>query len=306
MSVPLRHDLLLEWVSERGEGSWPKLREAHTWLRAESEVEPWETASLIARQMSALGHLELDWRRSRWAACPPMLTLLPSAGAHALLTGGRTRELLDRLAAAKEERGDIFCLDPIEQALAPSALLIACDDERAMRDLASSLGIASSYSVASQLAGVLPDLDSYLHQAATTPAPSGYGVQMLGLERLDWSDVEDDRDQGLYRYEAPAGRRFRYVDGSGTSHEVDLAIGTYAALRESPGRGWLKWFRKSLNGDLEVRLRAPLPTLHARAAALCSGLAPMHRGSCLVYVNVPKAIALALARSLAQELTVVD
>jgi hypothetical protein len=298
-------DLLLEWVSERGEGSWSSFREAYDWLQAGEDLAPWETASLIARQMSALGHLEIDWRRSRWAASPPILTLLPSAGAHALLTGGRTRELVERLAAVREEREDIYCLEPIEQALAPNALLIACDDERSMRDLAGSLEIGASYSVAGQLAAVLPRLDSYLPGTEVAAAPAGYGVQLLDLERLDWHDVEDEHEPGLYRHQAPDGRRFRFLDGARVSHEVDLSIGAYAALRLVASEGWLKWFRRSLNGDLEVRIGAPLPTLHARAAALCSGLAPRRSGNCLVYVNVPEEIAALIADSLGQKLTVV-
>jgi hypothetical protein len=298
-------DLLLEWVSERGEGSWSAFRAAYDWLQAGEDLEPWETASVIARQMSALGHLEIDWRRSRWAASPPMLTLLPSAGAHALLTGGRTRRLEELLGVVREAREDIYCLEPIEQALAPSALLIACDDERSMRDLASSLGIGASYSVAGQLAAVLPSLDSYLPGTEVAPAPAGYGVQLLGLERLEWEDVEDEHEPGLYRHQAPDGRRFRFLDESHVSHEVDLSIGAYAALRLTGTEGWLKWFRRSLNGDLEVRLGAPLPTLHARAAALCSGFAPRRSGNCLVYVNVPEKIATAIAASLEQKLTVV-
>jgi hypothetical protein len=300
------HDLLLEWVSERGEGSWTSFRDAYAWLEADSDLKPWETASLLARQMSALAHLEIDWKRSRWAACPPVLTLLPSAGAHGLLTGGRTRELTDRLAVEQERRDDIFCLEPISQSLAPSALLIACEDERAMRRLAEALGIQATYSVASRLAAVLPSLDSYIALARSTPAPFDYGVQALSVDQLGWSDVESDRAPGLYRYQTPAGRKFRYVNHEGTSHEVDLAIGTFAALRAAGQASRLKWFRQPLNGDLEVPLSAPLPTLHARAAALCSGLAPDRRGRSLVYMNVPEEIAHAIAQSLEQQLRIVD
>jgi hypothetical protein len=304
--VSSRKDLLLEWVSERGAGSWTQLRDAHTWLESESELAPWETASLIARQMSALGHIEIDWRSSRWAASPPVLTLLPSAGAHALLTGGRTRELSDRLAAELDERSDVYGLDPIEQALAPSAVLIACQDERAMRSLATSLEVASSYSVASQLVAVLPTLGSYLGLAGSTPAPMGYGVQALEPRELTWIDVEEDSEPGLYRYQAPEGRKFRLIGKDGESFDVDLAIGTFAALAAAGERTRLKWFRSSLNGELEAPLRAPLPTLHARAVALCSGFAPERRGRSLIYVNVPEEIARAIAVSLGQELTVVQ
>jgi hypothetical protein len=299
-------DLLLEWVSERGSGSWSQFRDVHAWLQSGSEPARWETASMIARQMSALGHIEVDWRSSSWAASPPVLTLLPAAGAHALLTGARTRELSNRLGEELDDRGDAFLLDPIAQALAPSALLIACEDERAMQSIAARLGIKASYSAASQLAAILPRLASYLDLASSTPAPKGYGVQALDPGDLSWNDVEEDRVAGLYRYQAPEGQKFRLVDAGGASFAVDLAVGTFVALASAGERQRLKWFRSSLNGDLEAPLRAPLPTLHARALALCSGLAPERRGRALVYINVPEEIGRAVAASLGQELKVVD
>jgi hypothetical protein len=299
-------DLLLEWASERGSGSWAQFREAHAWVEAGRDREPWQTASLVAAQMSALGHVEIDWRSSRWAAAPPVITLLPSAGAHALLTGGRTRELRDRLAAELEDRGDLFLLDPVEQELAPSALLIACEDERSMRSLAAALGIDASFSVASRIARILPSLGSYLELAGTTPAPYGFGVEMLDLEGFRWEDVEEDRRPGLYRYQAPDGRRFRLVDAQGGRFDVDFAVGVYAALATANEDRRLKWFRNSLNGELQIPLRAPLPTLHARALALCSGFAPSRRAQTLVYANVPEEIAEAVASSLGQRLEIVE
>lgn len=300
------HDLLLEWVSERGSGAWQAFRDAHAWIRPDVDRQPWETASFAVRQLSALGHIEVDWRASIWAAPPPLLTVLPSAGAHALLTGGRTRELSDRLAEQLEGRGDLFGLPPIEQPLAPSALLIACEDERSVRSLASSLGIGFSHSVSSQLAEILPPLDSYLALARSAPAPKGYGIQAFEAGELQWVDVEDDDDPGLYRYQSPAGLAFRLIDGEGVDFAVDLAIGVYACLSRSGHSRRLRWFRNSLNGELEVPLRAPLPTLQARAAVLCSGLAPQRRGRTLVYVNVPERVARSIAVSLAQELTMVE
>jgi hypothetical protein len=303
--VSVKKDLLLEWASERGAGTWTQFRDAHAWVESDSGRAAWETPSLVARQMSALGHIELDWRQSTWAAAPPVLTLLPSAGAHALLTGGRTRELRDRLAAALDKRNDVFGLDPVEQPLAPSTILIACEDERAMQALAIELEIESTYSVATQLADILPPLDSYLALAGSTPAPRGYGVQALNLSDLNWDDVEEDRQPGLYRYQAPDGRKFRLVDERESVFDVDLAVGAFAAFATAGKTTRLKWFRDSLNGEFQAPLRVPLPTLHARALALCSGFAPERRGRSLVYLNVPEEIARLVARSLGQVLQVV-
>lgn len=303
---PTSQDLLLEWLSERGSGNWQRFRDAYAWLGSEVKREPWETASFAARQFSALGHIEIDWSNARWSAAPPVLTILPSAGAHALLTGGRTRELSDRLRAELDGREDAYPLEPIPQELAPSAVMIASEDERAVQRLATGLGVAYSYSVSSQLAALLPPLDSYLGLARTTPAPKGYGVQALAGTDLTWVDVEDDLDPGLYRYMAPAGYTFRFFDAEERAFAVDLALGVYAELRRTAEVRRLKWFRASVNGELEVPLRASLPTLHARAATLCSGLAPQRRGRSLVYLNVPEDIAQAIARALGQSLQVVE
>jgi hypothetical protein len=235
-----------------------------------------------------------------------VLTILPSAGAHALLTGGRTRTLLDRLAETLDRRSDLYGLPPIEQPFAPSALLIASEDERSVKSLAEEIGASFSHSVASQLAAILPSIDSYLGLARSTPAPKDYGVQLLDPVELAWADVEDDTEPGFYRYQAPAGFNFRLLDAEGNTFDLDLAIGVYAALVLSGQRSRVRWFRSSLNGELEVPLRAPLPTLHARAATLCSGLAPQQRGRSLVFVNVPESIARAISGSLGQDLSVVD
>jgi hypothetical protein len=299
-------DLLLEWMSERGSGRWQHFREAHAWVAAEADREPWETASFTARQMSALGHIEIDWSASSWSAAPPVLTILPSAGAHALLTGGRTRQLSDRLEEELDRRVDVYGLPPIEQPFAPSALLIASDDERAVQSLAHDLGVEFSHSVSAQLAKALPPLDSYLGLARSMPAPKGYGVQVLDTAELTWVDVEDDCEPGLYRYQAPVGFSFRLIDVEERTFAVDLSVGVYAELARSCEAGRLKWFRSSLNGELEAPLRAPLPTLHARAATLCSGLAPQRRGRSLVYLNVPEDVAQAIAQSLGQSLKVIE
>ena len=299
-------DLMLEWLSERGEGSWGSFRDAFAWLRVGASLATWDTASFAARQMSSLGHLEIDWVASRWAASPPVLTLLPSAGAHALLTGGRTRELSDRLTATLDRRSDVYGLDPIEQDRAPSARLIACEDETSVRSLASELEVEFSHSVSERIAAILPSLSSYLELTRSMPAPRGYGIQRLDEETLDWSDVEEDGDRGLYRYQAPAGPEFRLLRDGGLTSKVDLSVGVYGALAGAGQKERLKWFRSSVNGDLEVPLRAPLPTLHARAACLCSGMAPQRRGKTLVYVNVPHHVAQALGRSLDQSIRIIE
>ena len=222
-------DLLLEWASERGTGSWQQFRDAHDWIAEAYPGDSWRpTSGFTARRLTTLGHIEIDWQHGLWAVAPPLLTILPAAGAHALLTGARTRALMDRLA---EETVHDPCLYVTQSAqrLAPHAILIACEDETNIESLAQRLGIGYEFSVSDRLSAVLPGLRSYLALAATTPAPRDYGVARLDLQALSWMDAEDDRGPGLYRYDAFGRPTFRLVDGD-EIYALDWAIGAWSAL----------------------------------------------------------------------------
>ena len=149
------NDLLLEWASERGRGNWQRFRDAHDWAHPPAARPAWRGAGFTVRQMSALGHIEIDWQAGFWAAAPPVLTLLPSAGGHALLTGGRTRALIDRLDAELRKRGDLYGLDPYAQEVAPSAILIASGDEEAIQSLADALGVSYVHSASARRKSVV-------------------------------------------------------------------------------------------------------------------------------------------------------
>jgi hypothetical protein len=301
----MSHDLLLEWISERGEGSWTQLRHAHDWLFAGRHRPAFQTPAFTVGLLSTLGHLEMDWIAQRWAGAPPVITLLPSAGAHALLTGARTRTLMQRLEQELADDHHLYPLPPLEQRLAPSAVLIPCEEAEHIEALAARLEIPYQHSVSERLSELLPTLDGYLELARSAPPPRGYGFQALDPFTLGWRDQDDEDSPGLYRYEGYGGFIYQLRDQGGASYRVDMPLGVYAELRRL-GDSRLKWFRHSVNGQLTVPLTAPLPALHARAAALCSGLAPMRRGKTLVYVNVPEHVASRVARSLGQTLQIVD
>ena len=296
----MNNDLLLEWVSERGTGSWKQFRGAQEWiLNADHDAFRRPSPGFSARMLSTLGHLEIDWKDARWAAAPPVLTILPAAGAHALLTGARTRALMDRLSDASDSPH--LYLSPLKQRLAPTAMLIACEDETDIEALALTLSIAYEYSVSERLSNLLPELDSYLALADAMPAARGYGVVQLDLVTLKWVDVESDRDPGLYCYDAYGRPVYRLVVRPEEIYEVDWAIGAWAALSRW-GENRLDYREDAVNGTLVVPMGAPLPTLHARTAALCSGLAPGAIEGTLWYRNVPRHIAERIARALDQTL----
>lgn len=300
----MRHDLLLEWASERSGGSWQQFRDAHEWLFADLPPRGWRpTPSWSARTLTTLGHIEIDWQAAKWMASAPVLTLLPSAGAHALLTGGRTRALRDRLnPAIWDEASDVYLVEH-EQRNAPTALLVAGEDETAIEALAARLGIAYEVSVSDRLSRLLPGLDSYLALSRSTPAAAGYGVERFDVERLEWATCESDREPAFYRYDVVGRPAFRLLDSDGAVYDLDLATGIYAALARW-GENELRYQPDSVNGTLVVPFGAPLPSLQARTAALCSGLAPASIAGALCYWNVPRQIADRITRSLDQTLIV--
>ena len=98
---------------------------------------------------------------------------------------------------------------------------------------------------------------------------------------------------------------YRYIGPTGGTHRMDQDLSVYALLRDH-GRAVLRWEGDSVNGTLAVLQGAALPQLHARVAALCTGLAPSFdaRDRCWRYLNVPLDIAERIARSLGQVLQV--
>jgi hypothetical protein len=293
----MNHELLLQWVSERGSGSWNDFREAFRWAEPDARTGG---AHSCMRALTTLAHVEIDWDSGAWAAAPAVVTLLPSAGGHGLLAGARTGRLRALLEDGLDEVPHVFAFFR-EQEGAPDVCFIACDSEDDLSQLAIQLGIPFEHSVANRLASLLPSIDAMLAERGSTP-----GVPDLGVERFDvladrWRPVERDIEPGLYRYEH-RGRELRWIDEERRPYRVDFALGAYCELRRLQKSDILHWMQAQVNGTLSVPLRAPLPVLHARAATMCSGVAPQRHAAVLRYENVPRRIAEAIASSLDQQL----
>jgi hypothetical protein len=249
-----------------------------------------------------LGHLEVDWKDGVWAAAPPVLTLLPRAGAHAIVTGARTRALSSALEGAADSEGEFFC-ERHTQEWGPDAQFVAGPDETSLEALAETLGIIYEPCISDRLAQLLPSLDSFIALSRSTPAARGYGVRRLHVRTLYFDTTDDDSGPGLYEYGVNRRRVYRWQDGSGAVYALDLPTAIYAELRRE-GRNELRYTRDNINGTLTVPFRAQLPALQARTAALCCGLMPSLTGSRWHYPNVPRETARRIAESLGQALDV--
>ena len=253
-----------------------------------------------------LGYMEVSWSDSAWAASPPVLTLLPAGGGYGILLGARTRYLADRLRLAELSSSDLLVL-PRRQPQGPDALYIGATDETHVESLAAQLGIPYETSVPERLSRLLPPLDSALDVSWTTDPPGGWETSRWDPGNFHPTHAEGIAGPGLYRIEVHYRSRWRFVDDSGKVFNLDGPTGFYAELRRT-GQHVLCYTPESPNGTLEVPLGAPLPSLHARAAALCTGLMPAEsrsghfRSHTRSFANVPKVIAQRIAESLGQRL----
>jgi hypothetical protein len=299
-SASEKYELLLQWASERGFGTWSQFRDAHDWLFNAGQQEGKQTkATTTIHGFSVLGHLEIDWDNGTWAVAPSALTILPNAGAHAVLTGARSPHMVQAFTTATSDE-DLYSESHV-QNWGPNALFVAARDEVAVEALARRLGIAYELCVSERLAAMLPTLDSYLALCVSTPGARGYGVERLDPRLLIFGRAETDSGPGLYRYDLWGRPEFRFVADDGVYYKVDLALGVHAELRRC-GKPEIRYTPDSVNGTLKVPFRAQLPALHARAAVLCSGLMPRLDNWKWHYPNVPLEAANAIAVAVGQAL----
>ena len=111
-------DLLLTWMSEVGSGDVRDLRQRVAWAAraADRSPKPYETGRWL-RDISALGHAEVDWHGGTWAIAPAVAALLPATGGTAVLAGSRRVGLIDRL----EELVAVHVETPASSSRRPAA-----------------------------------------------------------------------------------------------------------------------------------------------------------------------------------------
>jgi hypothetical protein len=318
----LDYDLLLTFLSEKGRGTWTDFKSAHQWL-AEPTTDPTTRAWITARDLAALGHIEVAWGdRNQWCAAPPIITILPRSGGRAFVTGARTRYLYHGNISPSPTRqpsghmggtGQLvracdqlnLWLDECETFNGPHTLLIACQDHTDAEHLANQLGIRCTYNVADQIAGLLPPLESYAAHFQQGALPQGFEAEYFDPALAAWLPAGSLEQRGLYRCRTYEGHVYALLDATSIWRRVVREFGVYEVFR---------WEQRPVisyslaRSELHIPAEAALPALHARAATLCSGRLPRWRLDSdtdayrLTYANVSLNVAERIASSLNQEL----
>ncbi len=300
------YDLLLAYLSELGSGTWAKFRQGLDYLAGDERVY----RSQVARQLSALGHVEFAFYDDmRWSVCPPALAWLPrreEGAVVSVLCGARSQRLEDRLREEAKALGLRAKVHAQPGGEGPKAVFIVASSRGEGDQLANRMDIASEHNAAGRLARCLPSLNRYEGLFAKAQEPTGFKIEAFDPDLLRWMEMPGTAEDGLYRYDYYEGWEYR-LKADGQCLKTTRETGIHVLLR-SRQRTILQYGRD--NRELLVPVRAPLPDLYARAAVLSSGFlpsfsrtgdVPIHR-----YGEVPAGIAQAILSKLGQTTEVVS
>lgn len=291
------HDALLWWCSEVGSGSGSAFLDACAHLT----LDPWRACAAL----SALGHIEFDWRAGRFATAPTVITTIPGIGGRLLVCGARPTGMMEHLRRVAEDAQSEVDVseEPCHQfGEGPSTVLIDADPHHAQA-FAAAADVAFVPAAHDRIARLLDriDVDSLgVSEQPDERFPHAPIDARTFQVRWDW-DWDPGR-AGLWRYRTFDDPRATYLRRDGTCLRLVAAeYGPYLMTRPDDADPPISY--SSATRVLAVDGHAPMPALHARAATLCSGRVALrqHFAPGIFedhYVNVDEHTAGRLLRSL--------
>jgi hypothetical protein len=304
-------NLLLRWISETGQGRLRELLDAVNWVdRRYVKTRSPGAAGRWIRDSASLGYLDVDWVNGVWSAAPAVLTRLPASDGLLALTGSRTASALDRLKTAAETDIEYFSISNrlVEGDIpCPDTIVINDDPSFERRELAGRLGATWVPCFAEQIGPLLPDLG--FRGDAVGPL-EGALVERYNFDKSAFEPIESARHDGLYRFRRADHKRPCQILRDGRWHATTYEEGIFLELAKTGQReSSIRWKKergagREHVGRLVVDWGTPLPPLHARAAVMCSGLAPIFSelARTTLYDNVPQKLAARIASSLREHL----
>lgn len=291
-------DDLLRWVSEAGSGSWERLRDACAYVAEKHGLRkrrPWT----LATDLSALGHMDIDWRTRVWSVAPPTINVVPDLGLCILLTGSRPF-YVDRSFEQATDDLDVFPFE-VPQPPSPAAKFAKCASVEVAQRIAEGMGALLVLDPARGLAGALRPVDEEPIEAA--PEPALEEAHRFNPVTLRW-EADHGRRPGLYRVDLHGRPVHRRLDEFGSWWAIDLPAGQFLELHER-AEPVLRWrpATAALPACFEVRRLVSLPVLAERAATVSSGLVPQTHGDWRRYFNVPRGLAERISTMLLQPLS---
>jgi len=300
-------DELLRWVSEVGSGTWEQLRKTSKYLMERHELN--RRDSLLASNLSKLGHLEIDWTNSRWAVVRPTMNIIPGMGLIVVMTGSRPQVVDDKFYSATSDELDVFALPLHFQSIEnPHARMLKCASIAEAEGIAEKLGARVVMDPASGLANSMKSLDELNVSEAAAPHRNEFeAMKVFQCEANRWQLVSESRNatvsDGLF--EVPGWGRSRFLLlRSGRWFQLEKSYGLFKEY-ERVGRTNVMQYVSQTDSQpsyLYVDNDVVLPMLAERALVMCSGFAPKSINTRTAYINVPKELATFIAKKLNQKI----
>lgn len=304
-------DLLLRWMSEVGSGTIADLRSRIDWICRTVNIEPPSYASgRWLRDVSSLGHCEVDWDAGHWSVAPPALVRLPTADGIAVIAGARRPRTMRSLEDVWGSLATARRVPPAGDVPLPITFYVTFRSDAELVDAATEAGLVFAGQAAGRIARALP-----VCRPRVPAGPPAYGSAVGRLEATqprDWrpaSAAQTNPPDGLYR-EQVHGRWRHITRRDGEWFACDLSTGIFAELARRKESA-LRWRPDSERtgadvGTVFVDWGAPLPALHCRALVMCTGLPPRFGATATtaIFENVPRTVADCVCTSLGQSLVI--
>lgn len=321
-------ELLLQTISTRSRMGLDYFNDAFNTLIQLQEISNREEDLNYLRRktirfLDSLGHCEFDFDRRQVFACPSVLVTLPTYGLPvAVLTGARSTTIVQKIKGfAKSNRDSIsYSIEPqrSEHPLLPSALYIEAVNYDYLREAAQTAQIGhhlnqpAAWTLVNFSAGLGDIRNNLSHE---NRADLNWDKKRtFSIESLKFSWIYNTENlQGFVEYTNPVNqRRLHWIWEGNQTSEVDRDWGRYLILAAEGVDVLLYDDKRYL---LAVPATVPLPRFLARAATLCSGLAPesakigkdaiggLPAGHTVdIYTAVPSSIALMISEKLSQNI----
>ena len=289
-------DDLLYYLSHRGKTRWEKFKQGFECLNRDNKNLKGPTHCL--KPLTSVGHMEYDPAILDWVYVAPA-TLVETATANQyVLVGSRTPDLILKVEKTVLSKGGKFSRIP--EVDTPTTIFLRDLTEASMLEI-KDMGIHISREFSAKLSCILPNLrlDSFEPDESVLNAP----IEKFNVDELKYESNPPGVSEGLFRI-SDYGRYTHFLKLNNIQRKVPPEWGTWLILRA---------FRKTklICYDKEqqillVKRRLSMPLLANRCAVFCSGRVPKRKGKFYHYPNVPNEIASRIAKSLNQQLEVLQ
>jgi hypothetical protein len=261
-------DLLLEWMSFRGEGRLDSLPAEH--LPASPQR--------VLGSLSELGHIEIT-TNTTWRIAPPVLACLPhqpDAGPSAVLSGARTPGVLRRLEAACHLAG--ARIDISQTTSWPSVMRVSAPSYGLLADTAGRAGIMFQYDAGYTLLACIPAIREWPRRPCQMVGGRVETVRRFSGSSARWvpSSLSEAQaaPKGFFRIKRDWDWVSIFKSSQTDCAYIEDRAGRMLAAAKRPH---VLWNSASRTFSLPVHLFPPV--LIARALVLCTGSLPSFDGA---------------------------